>query len=101
MSEALESLVERRFIVYIVEKLALVFGGWAPSGICFLDERFYGVGILVSAPTCEASLSFSFLAALSFCDSGGVGPESSFFALSVVDFFKLDWLADYLSPAEA
>lgn len=100
MSEALESLVERRFIVYIVEKLALIFGGWAPSGMGFLDERFYGVGILVSATTCEACLSFSFFA-LSFCESGGVRPESSFFALSVVDFFKLDWLADYLSPVEA
>jgi len=101
LSGALESFVERRFIVYIVEKLALIFGGWAPSGMGFLDERFYGVGILASATTCEACLSLSFLAALSFCESGGVRPESSFFALSVVDFFKLDWLADYLSPAEA
>ena len=101
MSEALESLVERRFIVYIVEKLALIFGGWAPSGMGFLDERFYAAGILASATTCEACLSFGFLVALSFCESGGVRPESSFFALSVVVFFKLDWLVDCLSPTEA
>jgi hypothetical protein len=93
--------VERRFIVYIVDELALIFGGWALSGMGFFEERFCDVGILASATTCEACLSPNFLAALSFCESGGVRPECSFFALSVVDFFKLDWLADYLSPVEA